>query len=141
MNSCCPTTTPANFLLRGRQLPAGGRVGGRAYSFFACLRDLTIDHASLSRRSTVPTPNRDTSNFGRSLRFFHVSQRNCLLILSPSCFAVCGRHLSPRKAIVISLLSSLPNSSMSHSSISPCPLRGGGVNLLVLRINIHISRQ
>ena len=36
--------------------------GGRAYSFVACLGHLTIDHASLARRSTVPTANRDTSN-------------------------------------------------------------------------------
>ena len=36
-------------------------VGG-AYSLVACLSHLTIDHASLSRRSTVPTPNRSTSN-------------------------------------------------------------------------------
>ena len=31
-------------------------------------------------------------------------------------FAVCGHHLSPRIAIVLSLLSSLPNSCMSHPS-------------------------
>ena len=31
--------------------------------------------------------------FGRSLRFFHKQHRNCLLILSPSCFATCGHHL------------------------------------------------
>ena len=39
-----------------------GEKGG-AYSFVACLSHLTIPlttHASLSRRSTVPTPNRDT---------------------------------------------------------------------------------
>ena len=37
--------------------------GGRgAYSSVACLSHLALDHASLSRRSTVPTPNRDTSN-------------------------------------------------------------------------------
>ena len=38
--------------------------GGRAWAYFsvACLSHLTIDHASLSRRSTVPTPNGDTSN-------------------------------------------------------------------------------
>ena len=54
--------------------------------------------------------------FGCSLRFSHILHRNCLLILSPSCFAVCGHHLSPRTAIVFSLLSSLPNSSMSHLS-------------------------
>ena len=34
---------------------------GGAYSFVACLSHLTIDPASLSRPSTVPTPNRDTS--------------------------------------------------------------------------------
>ena len=32
------------------------------YSFAACLSLLTIDHASLSRGGTVPTPNTDTSN-------------------------------------------------------------------------------
>ena len=36
-------------------------VGG-AYSFAACLSDLTIEHASLSRRRTLSTPNRDASN-------------------------------------------------------------------------------
>ena len=41
---------------------AGGGWGGGAYSFVACLSHLTIDHASLSRRSTVLAPNRDTSN-------------------------------------------------------------------------------
>ena len=67
---------------------------------------LTIDHASLSRRSTVPTPNRDTSNIWALITLLPYTQhRNCLLILSPSCFAVCGHHLSPRIAIVFSLLS------------------------------------
>ena len=36
--------------------------GGGTCSFAACLGHLTIDHASLSRPSTVPTPTRDTSN-------------------------------------------------------------------------------
>ena len=40
-----------------------------------------------------------------------------LACLIPSCFAVCGHHLSPRIAIVLSLLSSVPNFSMSHSYI------------------------
>ena len=44
----------------GRRWREGGGEG--AYSFVACLRHLTIDRASLSRRSTVPTPIRDTSN-------------------------------------------------------------------------------
>ena len=44
---------------------------------------------------------------------------NFLLILSSCCFAFCGHHLSPinRIAIVFSLLSSVSNFSMSHSSI------------------------
>ena len=37
------------------------RRRGGAYSFVADLSHLTIGHASRSRRSTVPTPNRDTS--------------------------------------------------------------------------------
>ena len=37
------------------------RGGGRTH-LFSCLSSLTIDHASLSGRSTVPTPNRDTPN-------------------------------------------------------------------------------
>ena len=32
------------------------------YSLVACLGDLTVNHASLSRRSTIPTFNGDTSN-------------------------------------------------------------------------------
>ena len=39
-----------------------GGGGGGGYSFVACLNHLAIDHASLPRRSTVPTPNRYTSN-------------------------------------------------------------------------------
>ena len=50
--------------------------------------------------------------FGRSLRCFHVLHGKFLLILSPSCFAVCAHHLSPRVAIVLSLLSSVPYFSM-----------------------------
>ena len=45
--------------------------GGGAYSFVACPGRLTIDHASLSRRSTVPAPNGDTSNvWGAHYLFF-----------------------------------------------------------------------
>ena len=49
------------------------RGEGGASSFAACLRPVTLDHASLSRRSTVPIPNRDdTSNLRPSLRSFHI---------------------------------------------------------------------
>ena len=50
--------------------------------------------------------------FGRSLRVFHMLHKNCLLILSPSCSALCGRDLSPRIAMVSLLLSSLPNTGV-----------------------------
>ena len=46
----------------------GGRGG--AYSFVVCLSYMTIDHAPLSRRSNVPTPNRDTSNIRAFLTLF-----------------------------------------------------------------------
>ena len=40
------------------------------YLFVARLRHLTIVRSSLSRRSTFPTPNKDTFNIGGSLLFF-----------------------------------------------------------------------
>ena len=46
-------------------------VGRGAYSFVACLSHLTIDHASPSGRSTVPTPNGNTSkHLGAHFVFF-----------------------------------------------------------------------
>ena len=54
----------------GREGGREGGGGGRAYSFVACLNHLTIDHASLSRRSTVPTPDRDTSNIWALIKLF-----------------------------------------------------------------------
>ena len=36
--------------------------GWEACSYVFCMTNLTIDHASFSRRSTVPTPDRVTSN-------------------------------------------------------------------------------
>ena len=41
-----------------------------AYSFVACISPLTICHASLSRRSTVPTPNKYTSKIWVLITFF-----------------------------------------------------------------------
>ena len=67
--------------------------GGGAYSFVACRSQLTIDHAALSRRNTVPTPYGDTSNVGRSLRFFLILifHENFLFTSSP--LTVCDRYL------------------------------------------------
>ena len=92
--------------VKGELHPTGE---GRAYSFVACLRRLTNDQASLPRRSTVPTPERDTRNIWALITFFffhilHLEQKK-KVILSPSCLAFCGDHLSPRRAIVFSLLS------------------------------------
>ena len=43
------------------RLEAGGKGGGGAYSLIACLSQLTVDLASLSRRRIIPTAARDTS--------------------------------------------------------------------------------
>ena len=48
----------------------GGGAGGGTHLLLACLSHLTIDHASLSRRSTVPTPRGDTSNIRALITFF-----------------------------------------------------------------------
>ena len=74
------------------------------YSFISGPSRVAIDHTSFWRRSAVLLLIETPPTFGRSLRFFHILHRNCLLILSPSCFAVCGHHLSPKIALVFSLL-------------------------------------
>ena len=55
--------------------------GGQAYSIGVAFRShLTIDHASLSRRTTVPVPDRDTSNIWAFITFFpHVAYIDVLL--------------------------------------------------------------
>ena len=85
------------------------RAGGGGYSFVAWLSHLIVDHASLSRRTTALTPNRDTTS---NIRAFITL--NNLLSMSPACFAFCDRHLSPRIAIVFSLLSCVLNFSISQ---------------------------
>ncbi|CAM9690496.1 unnamed protein product, partial [Sphacelaria rigidula] len=72
---------------------------GGAYSFVACLGRLTIDHASLSRRSAVLLLIETSPTFRCSLRFFHTLRENLLHILAPSWFAVSGHHLSPRSMV------------------------------------------
>ena len=63
------TTPPALLLLLGETRKRhGDGGGGGAYLFVARLSHFTIDHASLSRRSTVPTI---PPIIGRSLRYFH----------------------------------------------------------------------
>ena len=64
-------------------------VGGGGCSFVGCLSNLTIDHASRWRRSTVPTPNGDTSNVWALNAFLPFICKKFLLVLSPSSLAVC----------------------------------------------------
>ena len=54
-----------------RQRDCGERGGG-VLSCAAALSHFTIDHASLARRSTVPTPSKDTPNIWTRLLFVHV---------------------------------------------------------------------
>ena len=66
------TTEPVR---RGRE----GGEGKGAYSFVACLSHLTIDHVSLSRRSTVTTPIRHLKRLGAHYAFpIHYIKAACL---------------------------------------------------------------
>ena len=86
-------------LVRRQTFPFGG---GGAYSFFAGLSDLTIDHASRSRHSTVPTSNQDTSNrFGAHHAFpTYYVKLLCLHTLFAFCFAFYGEGESSPRTIV-----------------------------------------
>ena len=62
------------------------RGGGRTHLLLA-FGHLTIDYSSLSRWSTVPTPNRHLQHSVRSLRFFHMFHKKLFaypLPVSPS---------------------------------------------------------
>ena len=66
----------------------GGREGGE-YLFVAGLDHLNIDHASISRRrSTVPTPNRDTFTSWALIALFSIHYKIvfCKAYLSPFLF-------------------------------------------------------
>ena len=80
-------------------------AGGGAYSFVACLvSHLTIDHASLSRRSTVPTPNRDTSNVWALSTFIPYVPLLCFCLPFSSSFGLVARVRSLPLAVFSLLL-------------------------------------
>ena len=54
----------------GREMEQGRNGGGWAYSFVVRPSHLTVDHASISRRSIVPTPDRDTFNVWALITLF-----------------------------------------------------------------------
>ena len=130
-----------------------GGGGGRTHLLLALvIRPLTTHPSRDAALFLLPIETPPT--FGSSLRFLHILHKNCLLMLSPSCFAVCGHHLSPRIAIVFSLLSSLPNSSMSHTSnclisssnafrsslyISHCPTMGVILSVVLQHGHIFVA--
>ena len=110
--------------LREGAAGGGGERGRRTYSFVACLSHLAIDRASLSKRSTVLTLIKDTSD-SRALNtlfpyitYVYICIANLIPYLlrrlwPPSIYQVSSKII----VIVFSLLSSVPNSSVSHSSI------------------------
>ena len=105
----------------------GGRGGKSRGHLLLALSHLTIDHASLSRRSTVPTPNRDTSNdWALITPFLHILHKNCSLILPPSWhrgWGVCTQFVHGRSRISIDpRISTLPGRSTSafHQRGSHC---------------------
>ena len=80
----------AERLVRDDQGYARWGTGG-AYSFAACLSHLTVDHASLSGRSTVPTPSGDISSIWALITFFRILQSKLFDDFIPFLF----RHLWP----------------------------------------------
>ena len=78
---------------------AGGTGGGRTHLLLALVIGPLTTHPlrdgapPLLLIETPPT-------LGRSLRLYHMLHRKLLLILPPSCFAVCRHHLSPRGCLL-----------------------------------------
>ena len=67
-------------------------IRGGGYSFGACVSHLTIEHAFLSRRSTVPTPNR---------HFEHLGAHHVLSIYCKETFCLSyPLHVSPSVATI-----------------------------------------
>ena len=68
---------------------------GEAYSFVACLSRMTIDHASLARRSTVPTLKRHLQHVGILPYIPYITQERFTLYISyprpvsPSVATIC----------------------------------------------------
>ena len=114
----------------------GGRGGG-AYAFGACLGHLTVDHAFISRRSTVPTSNRDTSNIWVLITPFSCITWKLFAHPIRQLFRRLWPPLSPGIAIVFSLLSSLPHSPMSL----PFEVKRVGGVLLSARLELLGIRQ
>ena len=88
VNSACTKRFLAHRLhkLAARRSVGGGGERWGAYSFVACLRHLIIDDASLSRRSTVSTPNKDTSNILALIVFFPLITYKLFVYLIPLLF-------------------------------------------------------
>ena len=107
--------------------------GGGGYSVFAWLSHFTIDRASLSSRSTAPTPNRDTSNvrvLSTIISCIILNKNTYYFFLASS---VCGRHLCSRIAIVSSLRCTAPN--------SPCHMRLFSSYLNTFRSSLYSSHS
>lgn len=90
------------------------RRKGGGYSFAPWLSDLTIDHASRSRQSTVLDAAGDTSNIWASYSRVSIKYMiKPLLCISPACLAVRGQRQTLRMAIFFALLSMGTNLSMA----------------------------
>ena len=77
---------------------AGG--GGGACSTVSCLTRLTIDHASLSRRATVPAPDRDSSNSRALVTLFPYITQKRFASLTASITQRGRGHARPKPFVV-----------------------------------------
>ena len=84
---------------------------GRTRSIVACLAVVIWPLTTHPFRDGSPflLVNGDAANIWAHIAFLfpYVLRRNILLVLSRSCSAACGHHLSPRTAIVFSLPSTV----------------------------------
>ena len=104
---------------------SGARGRGGGTHLLLVLSHLTIDQASLLRRSTVRTPSRDTHNSCYVFSIPGILHRNVLVILPPSCFAACG-HLLPGEGggylvsmmIVLAVVATMTMTSCSRNARS-----------------------
>ena len=121
-------------------------MGGRRAHFLLALSNLTIDHAFLSRRRTVPTLNRHLQHLG-ALHIFSmhcINISSCLPCLLPVLRSVATTYISQDSDRFVVTTKRIKNFSMSHSSIfliSAGGGEGGGIMSRVAGPGIRTQRK
>ena len=96
------------------QTAMGVRWGGGGSHFVTCRSHLIIGHASLSRRSIVPTPNRHLQHLGAHLRYFLPGI--CYVKERFACLTVGGYHLRTPIGLIMLLSLNLSETASQHQN-------------------------